>query len=78
MKFEVLVEIRLWVRFVVLDSIFRMSDESGLNWSIGIEDWIGWMRIEICNVVRIWIECIDCIRESISMVFVMNRSVLEC
>ena len=49
-----------------------------LEWSIGIEDWIGWMRIEICNVVRIWIECIDCIRESISMVFVMNRSVLEC
>ena len=37
MKFEVLVEIKLWVRFVVLDSIFRMSDESGLNWSIRIE-----------------------------------------
>ena len=40
MKFEVLVEIKLWVRFVVLDSIFRMSDESGLNWSIRIEDWM--------------------------------------
>ena len=48
------------------------------EWSIGIEDWIGWMRDETCSVVRIGIECIDCNRDSISMMFVMNRSVLEC
>ena len=36
------------------------------------------MRDETCSVVRIGIECNDYNRDSISMVFVMNRSVLEC
>ena len=36
------------------------------------------MRDETCSVVRIGIECNDCNRDSISMMFVMNRSVLEC
>ena len=36
------------------------------------------VRDETCSVVRIGIECNDCNRDSISMMFVMNRSVLEC
>ena len=35
------------------------------------------MRIETCGLVRIGIECTDCNRDSMNMVFVMNRSVLE-
>ena len=36
------------------------------------------MRDESCGIVRFGIECIDCNRDSMSMTFVMNRSVLEC
>ena len=77
MKFEVLVEIRLWVRFVVLDSI---SHEWWKRFELKYKNWRldECVRDETCSVVRIGIECNDCNRDSISMMFVMNRSVLEC
>ena len=74
--------------FEDIEWLKELCDEWGLGLVLGwdgiiygyrfVNVWMKYRNWRLDECIRIEIECIECNRDSISMMFVMNRSVLEC